>query len=499
MVLNVIHGVKNAEDVLLRVDPLDLSSLPETVLERTRQAFGDNIAPEESVRQIIRDVRRDGDEAVRRYAKLLDGADLEHFRIDENQIAWGKRSVSPELWDSLELAAHRIRAFHKSTLPSDWLDREQGLGELVRPLDRVGLYAPGGSAAYPSTVLMTAIPAKVAGVGEVILTTPRLGGEPLNPAVIAAAEIAGVDALYQVGGVPAIAAMAYGTQSMPKVDKICGPGNIFVAYAKKLVQGQVAIDGVFGPTETIILADDSANAGFCATDLIAQAEHDPLATAILITDSEDLVRRVEEQVELRLAETPRGEVARQALERQGRVVVADSLVDAVDLINRIAPEHLCLLIDNPWSWVDRIKHAGGLFVGEYSPEVMGDYIAGPSHVMPTGGTARFNSALSVHHFLRTMPVVGLSPAEFQTLGPAAVHIANAEGLAGHAGAVQVRLDAIKHINHLPEPDQSELDLVPWGDPGQVTEEKVDSVDVENVGLAGEGDLSAVDVKNVKQD
>ena len=328
-------------------------------------------------------------------------------------------------------------------MPGGWMDLRQGLGELVRPLDRVGLYAPGGSAAYPSTVLMTAIPARVAGVREVILTTPRLGAEPLNPAVVAAAEIAGVDALYQVGGVPAIAAMAYGTESVPKVDKICGPGNVFVAYAKKLVQGVVDIDGVFGPTETIILADDSANADFCAADLIAQAEHDPLATAILITDSAALVSRVEDRLEERLAAAPRGEVARQSLERQGRVVIVDSLDDAMDLANRIAPEHLCLLLREPWEWVDRVKHAGGLFLGEYSPEVMGDYIAGPSHVMPTGGTARFSSALSVHHFLRTMPVVALKPDDFQSLGPAAVHIANAEGLSGHAGAVQVRLDALR--------------------------------------------------------
>ena len=289
---------------------------------------------------------------------------------------------------------------------------------------------------------MTVIPARVAGVREIVLTTPRTGAQPLNPAVVAAARIAGVDAMYQVGGVPAIGALAYGTESIPRVDKICGPGNIFVAYAKKLVQGSVDIDGVFGPTETIILADDSANADFCAADLIAQAEHDPLATAILVTDSESLIARVAERLEVHLAAAPRGDVAREALERQGRVVLVNSLDEGVELVNRIAPEHLCLLMREPWSWVDRIHHAGGLFLGEYSPEVMGDYIAGPSHVMPTGGTARFGSALSVHHFLRTMPVVGLSPADFQHLGPAAVHIANAEGLAGHAGAVQVRLDSL---------------------------------------------------------
>ena len=442
MALNVIKGIQNAENVLVRIDPLDLDSLPESVLARTQEAFGEGVTPLQSMHQILDDVRQDGDAAVRRYAKLLDGSDLEDFRVTEEQMAQARNSVSKELRESLELAAERVRDFHEATMPSDWVDREKGLGELVRPLDRVGLYAPGGSAAYPSTVLMTAVPARVAGVREVILCTPPQRGEVLNPAVIVAAEIAGVDALYQVGGVPAVAAMAYGTASVPKVDKICGPGNIFVSYAKKLVQGSVDIDGVFGPTETIVLADKTANASFCAADLIAQAEHDPLATAILITNSQELVDQVESEVTRMIAEQPRGEVAQVALDRQGRVVLVDSLEEAVDLVNRIAPEHLCLLLDDPWSWVDKIKHAGGLFLGEYSPEVMGDYIAGPSHVMPTGGTARFGSALSVHHFLRTMPVVGLSPSEFQKLGKAAVHIADAEGLSGHASAIQVRLDSL---------------------------------------------------------
>jgi histidinol dehydrogenase len=351
--------------------------------------------------------------------------------------------VSAELVNALELAARRIRDFHQATLPRNWVDLEQGLGELVRPLERVGLYAPGGTAAYPSTVLMTAIPARVAGVKEVILTTPRRGGEPLNPAVMVAAEIAGVDAFYQVGGVPAIAAMAYGTESIPKVDKICGPGNILVAYAKKLVRGQVDIDGIFGPTETIIIADDTANPEFCAADLIAQAEHDPLATAILVSTSRELVRKIEAELDKQLAGVARGEMAGAALERQGRVVLLDTLEDAVELANRIAPEHLCLMIADPWVWAGKVKNAGGLFLGAFSPEVMGDYIAGPSHVMPTGGTARFSSALGVHHFLRTMPVVGLSQQTFSKLGNAAVQIAHAEGLTGHSEAVRIRMDYLK--------------------------------------------------------
>ncbi|MDP6548448.1 MAG: histidinol dehydrogenase [Dehalococcoidia bacterium] len=443
MKLNLIHGAEGAEEVLVRVDPLDLSTLPESVLARTRQAFGDGVTPEQSIVRILHEVRAEGDPAVRRYTRLLDGLELDEIRVSDAQMAEARAQVSTELRRSLELAANRVREFHEAVLPRDWVDGKKGLGELIRPLDRVGLYAPGGTAAYPSTVLMTAIPARVAGVGEVILSTPRRGGEPLNPAVLMAAEIAGVDAVYQVGGVQAIGAMAYGTESVPKVDKICGPGNIFVAYAKKLVQGQVDIDGVYGPTETILVADDTANAGFCAADLIGQAEHDPLATAILITTSGSLVKDVERELDRQLASQPRGEVARGALERQGRVVLVDRVDQAVDLANRIAPEHLCLMVRDPWAWVDRVKHAGGLFLGEFSPEVMGDYIAGPSHVMPTGGTARFSSALSVHQFLRTMPVVGLSPEDFRRLGPAAVQIARAEGLAGHASAITVRLDSLE--------------------------------------------------------
>ena len=443
MKLRVVEGLAEAEGVLARFDPLDMDSLPESVVERTRQAFGADVTPEQSVLIMLRDVRRDGDAAIRHYAKLLDGAELDEFRISNAELQKARESISPELESALQLAAQRITDFHQATLPRNWIDLEQGLGEMVRPLERVGLYAPGGTAAYPSTVLMTAIPARVAGVSEVVLSTPRRGDEPLNPAVMAAAHIAGVDAVYQVGGVPAIAAMAYGTESIPKVDKICGPGNIFVACAKKLVQGQVDIDGIFGPTETIVIADETAQASFCAADMIAQAEHDPLSTAILVTDCRKLVSQVEKEVEIRLASLERGDLARDALERQGRIVLVADMDEAVELANRIAPEHLCMMVADPWAWAGKVKNAGGLFLGEFSPEVMGDYIAGPSHVMPTGGTARFNSALSVHHFMRTMPVVGLSPEVFQGLGQAAVQIAHAEGLTGHSGAIEVRLDSIK--------------------------------------------------------
>jgi histidinol dehydrogenase len=442
MELKRVHGALNAEQLLDRVDPLDLSSLPEAVTSRTRQIFGDGVTPEDSVARILREVRDQGDSAVRYYMRLLDGVEPEDLRVSQAQTTEAHRQVSAELKDSLVLAATRIREFHEAVMPRQWLDAESGLGELVRPLERVGLYCPGGTAAYPSTVLMTAIPARVAGVEEIILCTPTRAGQELNPAVLVAAEIAGVDAVYQVGGVPAIGAMAYGTETVPKVDKICGPGNVFVAYAKKLVQGRVDIDGVFGPTETVLVADQGANPEFCAADLIAQAEHDPLATAILITDSSELVIRTESEIDRQLANQPRADMAREALGRQGRVVLVDDIGEAVDLANRIAPEHLCLLVSQPWEWVARVKHAGGLFLGEYSPEVMGDYVAGPSHVMPTGGTARFGSALSVHHFLRTMPVVGLSKGDFSKLGAPAVRIAEAEGLEGHANAINVRLSGL---------------------------------------------------------
>ena len=438
----MVRGLSAAESVLTRVDPLDLSSLPEPVLQRTRDLFGSDATPESSVLQMLRDVRAGGDTEVRRYAKLLDDAELDSLQVPEAELDAAWDATPDDLKRALELAARRITEFHEATLPRDWVDLGGGLGELVRPLERVGLYAPGGTAAYPSTVLMTAIPARVAGVNEVVLATPRRGQEPLNTTVLAAARIAGVDAVYQVGGVPAIGALAYGTESIRKVDKICGPGNVFVAYAKRMVQGQVDIDGVFGPTETILLADDTANPVFCAADLIAQAEHDPMASAILVTDSQPLIDAVEAELDAQIADNPRAETIRHSLERQGCIVVVDDFDEAIAVANQIAPEHLCLMVADPWVWAGQVRNAGGLFLGEFSPEVMGDYIAGPSHVMPTGGTARFSSALSVHHFLRTMPVVGLSPQRFTDLGAAAVRIAEAEGLPGHASAVQARLDHI---------------------------------------------------------
>ena len=440
MNLKIIRGLEKAKAEVFRIDPLGPSSLPAEVMDRTESAFGERLTPQESVGKILGDVQAEGDAAIRRYTKLLDGLELDGLEVTSADMARSEKRVTTELMQALELAAGRVEEFHRATMRKSWVDLSSGLGELVVPMERVGIYAPGGTAAYPSTVLMTAIPARVAGVKELVLATPsRDGGDP-DPAVLAAAKLAGVDRVFRVGGVQAIGAMAYGTETIPKVDKICGPGNLFVTLAKKMVFGQVDIDGLYGPTETVIVADQTASPIFCAADLLAQAEHDALAAPILVTTSLALVGEVEGELERQLSSLERGEIAAASIEERGKVVLVDSLEEAVELANHIAPEHLCMMVEEPWSWAGKVKHAGGIFLGPFSPEVMGDYVAGPSHVMPTGGTARFSSALSVHHFLKTMPVVGLKPEDYPPLARAATAIARAEGLTGHARAVEVRLD-----------------------------------------------------------
>ncbi len=439
MELRVIRGLAQAKTERYRVDPADLGSLPDEVWDRTESVFGERLTPEQSVRRILQDVESQGDEAVRRYGKLLDGFETESLEVTAAEIDRARAQLSPELLQALELAANRVEHFHQATMRKSWVDLGSGLGELVTPIERVGIYAPGGTAAYPSTVIMTAVPARVAGVNETILASPPQRGGDLNPAVLAAASISGVDRVFRIGGVQAIGALAYGTESVPKVDKICGPGNIFVTLAKKMVFGGVDIDGLFGPTETVVIADETASPELCAADLLAQAEHDTLAAPILVTTSLALIGEVEGELERQLTLLDRSEMAGASMEQRGKVILVDTLDEAIDLANHIAPEHLCLMIDRPWDWAGKVKHAGGLFLGSFSPEVMGDYIAGPSHVMPTGGSARFSSALSVHHFLRTVPVVGLKPETYPELAAAATTIANAEGLTGHARAVQARL------------------------------------------------------------
>jgi histidinol dehydrogenase len=318
-----------------------------------------------------------------------------------------------------------------------WDDTGGGLGQIIRPLERVGIYAPNGRAAYPSSLLMAAIPARVAGVKEIVVATPPRQGE-LNDTILAAARVVGASEIYAIGGAQAIGALAYGTASVPRVDKIMGPGNIFVVLAKRRVYGRVGIDALPGPTETLLIADETANPAYVAADLLAQAEHDPLASAILLTPSAAVAAAVQEQVVAQLAVLERQEVIRESLDNQGGIVVVESLDEALDLANEYAPEHLCLLTANPWALVGRVRNAGGIFVGEYSSEALGDYVTGPSHIMPTGQTARFSSPVNLWDFMKITSVFGLSQSQSAGISAEAIDLAEAEGLTAHAAAVRVR-------------------------------------------------------------
>ena len=354
------------------------------------------------------------------------------MELDREAMTRIAETAPQETREALRRSIGRIRDFHVAGLPRSWVDMERGFGEIVSPMERVGIYIPGGLASYPSTVMMTAIPARVAGVKEIVLATPPQGDRGPNPAVMAAALICNVNRVFQVGGAQAIAALAHGTETIPKVDMVCGPGNIFVTLAKKLVYGQAKIDGLEGPTETLIVADDTANPALCAADLLGQAEHDLLATPVLITTSERLVPLILEELQQQMETLTRNEIISASIKARGAIVVVDSLEDAIDLANYYAPEHLCLMVNEPWRALDKVKNAGGIFLGDYSPEVMGDYVAGPSHVMPTGGTARFHSYLGASEFLRRMPVVDLDPQTSLRLAKTAATIARTEGFDAHA-------------------------------------------------------------------
>ena len=438
--MRVVHGYDQGREVLDRGLRRDWDDVTPAMLDDSQRIFGERLTPREAVARILSDVRDGGDDALRRYSRLLDGASSSQKSLEVPKEAWKQayRELPAALKRSLDTVIRRVRAFHQACMPRTWVDFAQGYGELFTPLERVGVYAPGGRAAYPSTVLMTAVPARVAGVEEIILVTPSRGDEGPSRTVLAAAHAAGVDRVFQIGGAQAIAALAYGTEEVPKVDMVCGPGNLFVTLAKQMVYGHVAVDGLFGPTETVVVADDAANPSLCAADLIAQAEHDPLASPVFITTSEPLWRRVEQDIERQLARLPKREVAAQAFDHGGVAVIVDQLEEAVSLANLFAPEHLCLMVAEPWKLLGKVRHAGGVFVGEHSPEVMGDYVAGPSHVMPTGGTARFSSPLGVHQFLKVSSLVTLSKETFDCLAPDGAALARAEGLEGHARAMTAR-------------------------------------------------------------
>jgi histidinol dehydrogenase len=395
-------------------------------------------------RKIVEDVRKNGDRALFKYTKRFDKVALtgKTVRVSKKEFREARKAVPKRLMDDLHKAAKRISDFHRLKLPSENTFRDtlgNELGWVIRPIERAGLYVPGGKAAYPSTVLMTAIPAKVAGVRELVLVTPCPGGE-LNPAVLAAAEIAGVDSVYKVGGAQAVAALAYGTESIPKVDKIVGPGNIYVAIAKKLVFGVVDIDMIAGPSEVLIIADGSAPAEWVAADLLAQAEHDEMAVPMVVTNSLRYAKEIDKEVSRQLAKLKRKAIAGVSVRKQGRIFVTGNIEQAIGLANALAPEHLELCVRKPKSILKKINHAGAIFLGSMSTEAFGDYIAGPSHVLPTGGAARFSSPLSVYDFLRMPSVISISKQGFDSLSESVMNLAYSEELEAHALSVAVRLD-----------------------------------------------------------
>lgn len=400
---------------------------------------------EAAVRTIVEDIRQRGDAALFEYTEKFDRVRLEAetVRVNEAEMESALRSLDPPVSEALTLAARRIEAFHQRQHRESWFYQEEGvglLGQLVRPLSRVGLYVPGGSAAYPSTVLMSTIPARVAGVEELIICTPARRDRTIPAAVLAAARLAGVREVYRVGGAQAVAAMAYGTESIRPVDKIVGPGNIYVATAKRLVFGVVGIDMVAGPSEVIIVTDGTVAVSWVAADLLAQAEHDPLASAICVTPSFELAMAIRVEVEKQLEAIPRSSLARDALDAFGAVIVVGNLAEAMALVNTIAPEHLELLVADPWALVPQVRNAGALFLGAHTPEVAGDYLAGPNHVLPTAGNARWSSPLSVEDFQKRCSLLSLSPEALRRWREPITCLAHLEGLDAHARSITLRTD-----------------------------------------------------------
>ena len=397
------------------------------------------VDPAEFAARVIREIRLDGDRAVKRISGHLDGVPLGFIEVPGEAVSAAPSLISSEDRDAIQFAMERVRDFQQSAAPRGWSDDSGEFGEVVTPIDTVGVYVPAGRAPLASTVLMTVVPARVAGVREVVLCTPAPGDELPNVHVLAAAVLAGVDRVYKIGGAQAIAAMAYGTETVPGVDKICGPGNVWVTAAKRAVYGDVGIDGVYGPTETLVVADSSASAELAAADLIAQAEHDTQAFPVLVTVGQGVADRIEAEIDRQLDALDEPETARQAVRGNGVSVIVDTAEEAVAAANAFAPEHLCLLVESAREMRDSVRAAGGIFIGEHSGEVLGDYVAGPSHVMPTGGTARFASALSVRDFVRITPFLDLGERSLLEVGPAAARLAGIEGLEGHATAAELRL------------------------------------------------------------
>ena len=395
------------------------------------------------VKDIIADVRARGDAALYDYSEKFDKVKLDALEVSPAEFEAAMRAVEPEFIRVLQTAAANIRAFHEKQVRQSFIVAEKDgvvMGQKVTPLDKVGLYAPGGTAAYPSSVLMNAIPAKIAGCGEIVMTTPPARDGSVNPAILAAAKVAGIDRVFKVGGAQAVAALAYGTQSVPCVDKIVGPGNAFVAEAKKQVFGRVAIDMIAGPSEILIVADGNSDAREVAADLLSQAEHDRMASAVLVTDSVSLAQAVQAEVERQVRLLPRVEIASASIDVNGKIIVAESIDQAIDISNAIAPEHLELCLDNPFDYLEKVRHAGSIFMGRSCPEALGDYLAGPNHILPTGGTARFYSPLSVDDFVKKSQYTYFTREALGKVADDIALFARKEGLEAHARSALSRFD-----------------------------------------------------------
>ena len=418
------------------------SSLLNDLLKRSPNNYGQY---EAVVNDIIEKVKSEGDAAIFAYTKQFDKCELnaETIRVTEAEIEEAVNTIEPKLYEVMEKAAANIKAYHEKQVRNSWFDAKPDgtiLGQKITPIGKAGVYVPGGKAAYPSSVLMNVIPAKVAGVSKVVMVTPPGSDGKVNPGTLAAAKVAGVDEIYKVGGAQAIAALAFGTETIPKVDKITGPGNIFVALAKKAVYGHVSIDSVAGPSEILVLADESANPRYVAADLLSQAEHDELASAILITTSMELAEAVSEQVEVFISELSRTEIMRKSIDNYGYILVADSMEDAIDAANEIASEHLEVLTKNPFEVMTKIQNAGAIFLGEYSSEPLGDYFAGPNHILPTNGTAKFFSPLSVDDFIKKSSIISYSRNALEAVHKDIEFFAEKEGLTAHANSIKVRFE-----------------------------------------------------------
>lgn len=395
------------------------------------------------VTEIIENVKQNGDRALLEYCEKFDKAKLSSLQVTKEEIEEAVASVEPKFLEILRSAAENIRKFHEKQVRSSFIINDEDgivMGQKVIPVDRAGLYVPGGTAAYPSTVLMDSIPAKIAGVREVVMVTPPLANGKVNPVILAAASIAGVDKIFKVGGAQAIAALAYGTESVPRVDKIVGPGNAFVAEAKKQVFGQVSIDMIAGPSEILIIADGATNPRYAAADLLSQAEHDKLASAVLVTDSEELALAVSEELERQIPKLLRAEIARESIDKNGKIIVADSLKEAIEISNEIAPEHLELCVDNPFDYLDSIRHAGSIFMGRNCPEALGDYFSGANHTLPTSGTAKFSSPLSVDDFVKKTQYTYYTRDALSRVAKDVAFFAEKEGLTAHAKSATIRTE-----------------------------------------------------------